>query len=316
MPTAPVSLVFRSPPLEKRTATDRSPLFPQPLSHLRLLHAWGSALTDSAAALLPTLFPHLESLSLAWTDVSRLPTLPRLTSLDMSQCTVASLFEGSSTSPAPLKELTLFGATVNAAADWPSFPHLARLDLAGARARPDFFFCGRHAGSLTSLDLSNTTTEDGGGGLWGLVAVAQGGTALLSLRRLQLVGGKNLDEEELSLRGDVLLSGKLAKLEELAVTGWDAGGRDWARLPAVLPRLTSLDLRAAPEHGKRTCLCRKDCRGGPDIDGAFVSLDRVCKDGWTNGSLGSRVQFHQTKAIPGLAERVRALLCREASSLV
>ncbi|GAQ91684.1 hypothetical protein KFL_008340040 [Klebsormidium nitens] len=220
----------------------------QPLSHLRLLHAWGSALTDSAAALLPTLFPCLESLSLAWTDVTRLPTLPALTSLDMSQCTVETLFERSSAVPSPLKELTLFGATVNAAAEWPALPHLARLDLAGGRARPDFFFCGRYAASLTSLDLSNTIAEDGGGGLWGLVAAAQSGGAVLPLRRLKLVGGKSLDEEELSLRGDLLLSGKMANLEELAVTGWDAGDRDWARLPAVLPRLTSLDLRAAPEH--------------------------------------------------------------------
>jgi Leucine-rich repeat (LRR) protein len=221
----------------------------QPLSKLQVLHAWGSALTNDGAALLPHLFPTLETLSLAWTDVTRVPDLPLLTSLDMSQCTVDSLFQNASgnASAKPLRELILAGASLHHPADWPELPHLHTLDLSGGKAHPDYFFCGRFSSTLTSLNLSNTPAKDS---VWGLVSLVQGAGSVVPLRWLRLEGGKGLDEEEMSLRSDVLLSGKLANLEELSVSGWDSGDRNWASVAEALPHLRSLDLQASSDQGK------------------------------------------------------------------
>ncbi|KAJ8764918.1 hypothetical protein K2173_010383 [Erythroxylum novogranatense] len=77
----------------------------QVLTKLEYLDLWGSDISNKGVGCLH-LFPKLSILSLAWTNVTRLPNLPNLECLNMSNCTIDSLLEGDD-NKAPLAKLIL-----------------------------------------------------------------------------------------------------------------------------------------------------------------------------------------------------------------
>ncbi|KAK1564354.1 hypothetical protein Q3G72_001371 [Acer saccharum] len=81
----------------------------QVLTKLQYLDLWGSKLTNKGAAVLQ-MFQELSFLNLAWTDVTKLPNLPSLECLNLSNCTIDSILEGNE-DKAPLTKISLAGAT-------------------------------------------------------------------------------------------------------------------------------------------------------------------------------------------------------------
>lgn len=84
----------------------------QVLTYLEYLDLWGSEISNSGAAILE-MFPRLNFLNLAWTKVTKVPYLPSVAYLNMSSCTVLSLFHGQTRAKVPLSKLLLTGASVN-----------------------------------------------------------------------------------------------------------------------------------------------------------------------------------------------------------
>ncbi|KZV31512.1 toll-like receptor 3-like [Dorcoceras hygrometricum] len=83
----------------------------QVLTKLEHLDLWGSEVSNKGVTHLK-LLPKLRFLSLAWTSVTELPNLSSLACLDMSNCTVTSLFEGNGRK-AQLEKLVMHGATIS-----------------------------------------------------------------------------------------------------------------------------------------------------------------------------------------------------------
>ncbi|OMO79743.1 Leucine-rich repeat, cysteine-containing subtype [Corchorus capsularis] len=81
----------------------------QALTKLQYLDLWGSKISNKGTMVLQR-FPKLSFLNLAWTNVSSLPNLPSLECLNMSNCTIDSIFEGDGDKPLLVK-LIFSGAT-------------------------------------------------------------------------------------------------------------------------------------------------------------------------------------------------------------
>ncbi|KAJ3694612.1 hypothetical protein LUZ60_010092 [Juncus effusus] len=93
---------------------DEALLSLQVLSKLEYLDLWGGEISNTGASILQN-FPRLSFLSLAWTDVTILPFCPSIHTLDMSNCSITSLFSGPHSSEkekVPLSKLILSGASL------------------------------------------------------------------------------------------------------------------------------------------------------------------------------------------------------------
>lgn len=99
---------------------------------------WGSKISNKGAAILKV-FPKLNFLNLAWTNVTKLPKLPFLTCLNMSNCAIQCIFEGEDEIRTSLSKLLISGATLT--------------DVHEA-------FCYMELSSLSVLDISNSTVQD------------------------------------------------------------------------------------------------------------------------------------------------------------
>lgn len=106
----------------------------QVLTKLQYLDIWGSEVSNKGVAVLE-MFPKLSFLNLAWTKVTKLPKLSSIACLNMSNCTIHSIFEG-----------------------WGHNLHLTKLILTGATIADEFeAFSYVDTSFLTFLDLSNSS---------------------------------------------------------------------------------------------------------------------------------------------------------------
>ncbi|KAF7151730.1 hypothetical protein RHSIM_Rhsim02G0242800 [Rhododendron simsii] len=139
--------------------TDRALTSLQVLTKLQYLDLWGSEISNEGAAVLKV-FPMLSFLNLAWTKVTELPNLSTLTCLNMSNCSVHSLFEGHG-DKAPLTKLILAGASysdVSKAFLYVATSSLFFLDMSNSFFN-EFCFLSR-MNALEHLDLSSTLIDD------------------------------------------------------------------------------------------------------------------------------------------------------------
>ncbi|XP_065012380.1 receptor like protein 28-like isoform X4 [Musa acuminata AAA Group] len=90
--------------------TDEALCSLQVLTNLEYLDLWGSKISNRGVPVLE-MFPKLSFLNIAWTEVTELPYLPSITCLNMSNCTICSIFYGKGSTSAPLLKLFGLGAT-------------------------------------------------------------------------------------------------------------------------------------------------------------------------------------------------------------
>ncbi|PIN21006.1 hypothetical protein CDL12_06302 [Handroanthus impetiginosus] len=131
----------------------------QALTKLQHLDLWGSEVSNEGAVLLK-MFPSLSFLNLAWTSVTNLPNLSSLAYLNMSNCTIRSLFEGVG-HKARMKEVMLSGAAITDVSEAFRYVETSRLhflDLSYS-SHQSFSFL-RSMNALTDLNLSDSALTD------------------------------------------------------------------------------------------------------------------------------------------------------------
>ncbi|EPS60572.1 hypothetical protein M569_14231, partial [Genlisea aurea] len=175
----------------------------QALTKLQHMDLWGTQVSNVGVAHLVKL-PSLHFLNLAWTKVTYLPNLPSLVCLDMSNCTVHSLFEGQHV--ACLRRLTLSGSTLPDISEL--FLHidasrLSVLDLACSAIRSFSFLL--HTNQLTELNLSGCRLDD-----HSVQHIISVGTSLRYL---------NLSDTQISSQGVEQMAGMFPNLETLLLSG-------------------------------------------------------------------------------------------------
>ncbi|PNT71614.1 uncharacterized protein LOC100844673 isoform X2 [Brachypodium distachyon] len=90
--------------------TDKTLRSLQVLTRLEHLDIWGSEITNEGASVLKA-FTRLSFLNVSWTHVTRLPPLPNLQHLNMSNCTIHSIRDGDSEVNVPLEKFTVCAAS-------------------------------------------------------------------------------------------------------------------------------------------------------------------------------------------------------------
>ncbi|OVA01954.1 Leucine-rich repeat [Macleaya cordata] len=176
----------------------------QVLTKLEYLDLWGSKISNKVAAVLKK-FPNLSFLNLAWTDVTTLPTLPSLTYLNMSNCTINSISGGDCGVKAPLKQLRVPGATfidVHEVFSYIEASQLSFLDLSNSSLH-NFQFLA-HMDSLTHLNVSFSKIKDES-----IELIAHVGANLRNL---------NLSNTKVSSLGIGSLAGMVPNLEILSLS--------------------------------------------------------------------------------------------------
>ncbi|XP_059640872.1 uncharacterized protein LOC132283021 [Cornus florida] len=173
------------------------------LRKLQHLDLWGSEITNKGAAVLK-MYPKLSFLNLGWTKVTKLPNLSSLTCLNMSNCTIDSLFEECS-DKAPLVMLNLSGATfidVSEAFLYVETGSLSFLDVSHSSLQGFHFLPCMNA--LDHLDLSSTLMEDD------------------SVELITCMGAKlrnlNLSKTRVSSAGVEILAGRVPNLEIISLS--------------------------------------------------------------------------------------------------
>nr|DAD36283.1 TPA_asm: hypothetical protein HUJ06_006923 [Nelumbo nucifera] len=178
----------------------------QVLTKLAYLDLWGSKISNKGISVLE-MFPKLSFLNLAWTNVTKLPNIPSLRCLNMSNCTIHSIFEvGNSEVKVPLlRKLLLTGATlvdVDEAFSHIETNYLSFLDLSQSLLDKFQFLAGM--GSLEHLELSFSRMGDDS-----IELVAHVGANLRYL---------NLSNTRISSAGVEILAGHVPNLESLSLS--------------------------------------------------------------------------------------------------
>ncbi|CAN4077561.1 unnamed protein product [Withania somnifera] len=173
------------------------------LRKLQHLDLWGSEVSNKGASYLKW-FPRLSSLNLAWTKVTMLPGMPSLACLNMSNCTIHSIFEGEGRK-ALLTKLILSGATIRDVSE--AFlrletSSLSLLDLSNSSLNSYCFL--PYMNAISDLDLSGTSAGDESVELVAIVSQ--------NLRHL------NLSRTKLSSAGVGTLAGFVPNLETLLLS--------------------------------------------------------------------------------------------------
>ncbi|KAK9145421.1 hypothetical protein Sjap_005324 [Stephania japonica] len=201
----------------------------QVLTKLEYLDIWGSKISDGGAAVLKT-FSKLNFLNVAWTNVTKVPYLPNLTCLNMSNCTIHSIFEGIADGEERphLRKLLLSAATlsdIDEAFLHVEPRHISFLNVSQSTLE-EFEFLGNMA-ALEHLDLSFTRIRDDN--ISPILLLGE------SLRYL------NLSNTRLTSTGLGLLVGNLPHIESLLLshTGVDDSALSYT---STMESLKVLDL--------------------------------------------------------------------------
>lgn len=184
--------------------TDQALYSLQGLKQLQYLVIWGSKISNKGAAILK-MFPKLEFLDVAWTNVTKLPNLPFLACLSMSHCTVHCISEGAGLTNAPLSKLIFSGATfIDVTAVFLSIntSSVSSLDL--SRSYFHSFTFLHDMKTLEHLDLSFTKIGDES-----VELIACTGVNLRSL---------NLSNTVISSAGVGILAGHVPNLEVILLS--------------------------------------------------------------------------------------------------
>ncbi|KAL3635691.1 hypothetical protein CASFOL_020238 [Castilleja foliolosa] len=176
----------------------------QALTKLQHLDLWGSEISNQGAVLLK-MFPSLSFLNLGWTYVTNLPDLCSLACINMSNCTIHSLFEGEGQKVC-LEKVILSGASVadvSEALKYVETSKLCLLDISKSSIQSFSFLCSMNA--LTDLNLSDCALVDD------------------SVEHIARVGSKlrylNLSNTKVSSNGIGILAGHVPNLETLLLSG-------------------------------------------------------------------------------------------------
>ncbi|MQL83783.1 hypothetical protein Taro_016261 [Colocasia esculenta] len=199
----------------------------QVLTQLEYLDLWGSKITDQGAAML-NMFPKLNYLNLAWTSVTKLPNLPALVCLNISNCTIYSIFEGDDTVKAPLSKLFVHNTTffdVDEAFSCEKVCYLSVLDLSYSPICNFNFLANTRL--LECLDLSFSQMTDG---LIDLVA-----SVGFNLKDL------NLSNTKVTSQALCLLAGNVPNLERLSLSKTSVDDASLQYL-SMMPSLRIIDL--------------------------------------------------------------------------
>ncbi|XP_031473006.1 uncharacterized protein LOC116245655 [Nymphaea colorata] len=175
----------------------------QGLTKLEHLDLWGTEISNKGAANLKG-FPSLSFINLAWTKVTVLPCLSSLKCLNLSNCTVDSMFDGYE-AKVPLSRLIFAGSMFNNPLENFSCldtEHLYFLDISCSSFH-DFCFLNEMS-KLTYLDLSSGNMSDAM-----IDPVAAIGANLRNL---------NLGNTRVTTVGVAALAGAVPKLETLSLS--------------------------------------------------------------------------------------------------
>lgn len=206
--------------------TDKALKSLQALTKLEYLDLWGSKVTNKGTAVFLR-FPKLSFLNLAWTGVTNLPNLPSLECLNMSNCTIDSVFNAAG-GKAPLTRLILSGATFIDEAE--TFLHLEKsflrsLDLSNSSVNR--FCCLSDMEMLEHLNLSSTMIDDD------------------SLEQVVCIGANlrylNLSKTKVSSRGVCILAGHVPELEILSLSNTSVDDTALSYV-SMMPSIKILDL--------------------------------------------------------------------------
>ncbi|XP_042039168.1 uncharacterized protein LOC121784951 [Salvia splendens] len=177
----------------------------QTLTKLQGLDLWGSEVSNESVTTLK-MFRNLSFLNLAWTKVTMLPYLPSLTCLNMSRCTISSLFEGEGQKPR-LEKVNFSGATIHNTSEafkYVETSRLSLLDISNSALQSYSFLSSMNA--MTNLDLSDSGLVDDGS----VEHIARIGATLKKL---------NLSDTKVSVEGINALAGNVPNLETLLLSG-------------------------------------------------------------------------------------------------
>ncbi|KAL0393670.1 UNVERIFIED_CONTAM: hypothetical protein Slati_4333200 [Sesamum latifolium] len=198
----------------------------QVLKKLKHLDLWGSEISNEGAVLLKT-FPSLSSLNLAWTNVTNLPSLSSLAYLNMSNCTIHSLFEGEG-DKARMEKLVLSGATitkVSEAFQYVETSKLCFLDLSSSSLQSFSFL--RSMNALTNLNLSDSALVDN------------------SVEHIAYIGANlrylNLSNTKVTSEGIGALAGHVPNLEIVLLSGTPIDDTAVSYI-SVMPSLKAINL--------------------------------------------------------------------------
>ncbi|KAG9154410.1 hypothetical protein Leryth_000846 [Lithospermum erythrorhizon] len=198
----------------------------QVLKKLEYLDLWGSEVSNKGASLFSS-FPRLTFLNLAWTRVTEVPVISSLESLNMSNCTISSIFEGEGYKP-PLSNLILSGTLLNDVAG--AFLHvetgdLSLLDLSDSTIQSLCLLPGMK--KLSHLDLSGTLIGDEE-----IMNITSIGATLKYL---------NLSKTRVSSSGIEMLAGHVPNLETILLSGTSIDDTAIAYM-SLMPSLKSINL--------------------------------------------------------------------------
>ncbi|KAD5508248.1 hypothetical protein E3N88_15951 [Mikania micrantha] len=174
----------------------------QVLKKLRHLDIWGSDISNEGASILVN-FPNLTFLNLAWTKVTILPNVSSIACLNMSDCTIQSMFKGEG-NKARLSKLLLAGALFKDIANaflYFDSNSLSFLDLSNSSLHDLSFLSILHA--LEYLDLSGNLIGDDS-----VKYIASAGANLKTL---------NLSNTRVTSAGVAVLVGHVLKLETISL---------------------------------------------------------------------------------------------------
>lgn len=202
---------------------------------MEYLDLWGSKISNKGAEILK-MFPKLNFLNLAWTNVTKLSKLPSLTSLNMSNCTIQYIFEGEDGVRTPLSKLLISGATftdVHEAFSYMEASSFSVLDISNSTVQ-DFRFL-EDMNRLEYLDVSSSRMEDDL-----LKSVACVGWNLKDL---------NLSNTRISTLGVATLAGKVPNLQTLCLshTAVDDAALSYI---SMMPSLRAINLRNTNIKGR------------------------------------------------------------------
>ncbi|XP_072965325.1 uncharacterized protein [Typha angustifolia] len=183
--------------------SDKALLSLQNLTKLEYLDMWGSQISNSGAFGL-RLFPKLCFLNIAWTNVTILPYLPSIGCLNMSNCTIQSVFHGDYGTSAPLAKLSVSGASfadIDETFSCMEVSSMTFLDMSRCSISK-FYFLDNMKG-LEHLDLSFSGITDNT-----VEHIANVGATLRYL---------DLSNTKLTSHGVCMLAGSVIKLESFSL---------------------------------------------------------------------------------------------------